>query len=382
MNDSQKTHQNQENKSPTLWTSKLFLQCLLALALVYTLYLAKTLLVPAVVALLLTLLLGPLVTFFRRFYVPRIVSAIVMLVMLTGPFTFLTIEIGEPIQRWAQLIPEFSSQLTEQLEELQSNLAGEETDSDQEEETSAGLLESFFAGEADEQTQNTESNPTMERLTQGGIEMVVYILSAAPVFLAQLVTCLVLTVFLLVFGANLFESAINNLPQINDKQRARSLVESVESELSRYILTVSVINAALGIATAFAFYAMGVDNAVLWGVLVALLNFAPYLGTFIGIAVLLMVGLAQYEMTLQALAPATVYFIINGLEAQFVTPTVLGRYMRINPLILMGWLIFWAWLWGFVGALLAVPLLVCMKLAARELGAPPYWSKVIETHGV
>ena len=179
MNDSQKTHQNQENKSPTLWTSKLFLQCLLALALVYTLYLAKTLLVPAVVALLLTLLLGPLVTFFRRFYVPRIVSAIVMLVMLTGPFTFLTIEIGEPIQRWAQLIPEFSSQLTEQLEELQSNLAGEETDSDQEEETSAGLLESFFAGEADEQTQNTESNPTMERLTQGGIELVVYILSAA-----------------------------------------------------------------------------------------------------------------------------------------------------------------------------------------------------------
>ena len=380
MSESHKSKNDLQNNLTALWSSKLFLQCLLTLALIYTLYLAKTLLVPAVVALLLMLLLGPLVTFFRRFYVPRIVSAIVMLVLLTGPFTFLAIEIGEPMQRWAQLIPEFSSQLSDQLEDLQSNLSGDESSSEQADEEPNGLFSGFFGSEADDNTQSTEPNPTMERLTQGGIELIVYILSAAPIFLAQLITCLVLTVFLLVFGANLFESVITNLPQINDKQGARSLVNSIESELSRYILTVSIINAALGTATALAFSVMGIENAVLWGVLVALLNFAPYLGTFIGVAVLLMVGLAQFEMTLQALAPATVYFIINGIEAQFVTPTVLGKYMRINPLILMAWLIFWAWLWGFVGALLAVPLLVCIKLVARELGAPTYWSKVIETH--
>lgn len=373
------------------------LQWLLGLALIYTLYLAKTLLVPVTVALMLTLLLGPLVTYFRRFYVPRIVSTVVLLALLAGPFAFLVIEIGEPMQSWAQLVPELTDELSDRMESFQDNLSEEEREAEIAEEAEENASDGFFSGlfgggdgeavqtgseaEEGEEAEEEEASPLMDRFSQGGIELGLYILSAAPTILAQLVTCLVMTVFLLVFGANLFESAITHLPQITNKKRAHHLVESIESELSRYILTVSVINAGLGGAVALAFWLIGVENAVLWGVLVALLNFAPYIGTFIGVAVLLMAGLAQYNITLEALVPALVFFVINGLEAQFVTPTVLGIHMRINPLILMAWLIFWAWLWGFVGVLLAVPLLVCIKLAARELEAPPFWTRVIETAG-
>lgn len=384
-------HTSNSGEPPSFWTTSTVLQWLLALALIYTLYLAKTLLVPVMVALMLTLLLGPLVTFFRRFYVPRIVSTIVLLLMLSGPFAFLVIEIGEPMQRWAQLVPELSDELSEQMESLQSNFSGEEEEAEtaeEEEDASGGFFSGLF-GDGERVVEQTEAeaeeeeapNPMMDRLTQGGVQLSVYILSAAPTILAQLISCLVMTIFLLVFGAKLFESAITHLPQISNKKRAHHLVGTIETELSRYILTVSVINAGLGAAVALVFWLMGIENALLWGVLVALLNYAPYLGTFIGFAVLLMAGLAQYSFTLQALSPAVVYLIINSLEAQFVTPTVLGYHMRINPLILMVWLIFWAWLWGFVGVLLAVPLLVCIKLAARELEAPPYWTRVIETQG-
>ena len=383
-------HTYDKDKPPSFWTTSTVLQWLLGLALVYTLYFAKTLLIPLMVALMLTLLLGPLVTFFKRFYVPRIVSTVVLLALLTGPFTFLALEIGEPMQRWAQLIPELSESLAEQMESLQENLSGEESEveisEEPEAEASGGFLSGLFGGRTEtevpvESPAEAAPNPVMDRLTQGGMELAVYILSAAPTFLAQLISCLVLTIFLLVFGSGLFESAITHLPQIHNKKRAYHLVAVIEAELSRYILTVSIINSALGGAVALAFWLLGIENALLWGVLIALLNFAPYIGTFIGVAVLLMAGLAQYGLTLQALTPALVYFVINALEAQFVTPTVLGIHMRINPLILMAWLIFWAWLWGFIGVLIAVPLLVCIKLAAKELEAPPYWTKVIETQG-
>jgi predicted PurR-regulated permease PerM len=149
--------------------------------------------------------------------------------------------------------------------------------------------------------------------------------------------------------------------------------------LSRYIVTVTIINTGLGIVTASVFWMLGVDDALLWGALVGLLNFAPYVGPFIALIILCLAGVTQYGMELVSLVPAAVYFGINLLEAQFITPTVLGRHMRLNPLILILWILVWGWLWGPVGVLLAVPLLVCIKLAAGQLNIMTDWIKLIET---
>src|SRR5690554_3055890 len=143
-------HTYDKDKPPSFWTTSTVLQWLLGLALVYTLYFAKTLLIPFMVALMLTLLLGPLVTFFKRFYVPRIVSTVVLLALLAGPFAFLALEIGEPMERWAQLIPELSEGLAEQMESLQENLSDEESEvaisEEPEAESSGGFLSGLFGG--------------------------------------------------------------------------------------------------------------------------------------------------------------------------------------------------------------------------------------------
>lgn len=356
------------------------LQGLLALALLYTLYLAKTLLVPIVVALLLTLLLGPAVNLFRRYHVPRAISAIFLLCAMAVPFTLLGMELAAPAQKWAQRVPELSAHFTQQIDALASSLGGS-TSSAEEEDPSRAFFSRLFGNdeEAQEEEEAEQNNAISERITQGGIELVVYMLAAAPVFLAQLITCLTLTIFLLVFGSRLFDSAITYLPQVTNKDAANHLVDTIEVELSRYILTVSAINAMLGLTTAAVFWMIGVEDALLWGVLIGLLNFAPYVGMFIGLCVLSLAGLAQYGFEWFAMVPALVYFVINGIEAQFVTPTVLGKHMRLNPLVLMLWLIVWAWLWGVVGVLLAVPLLVCIKLAASQMSIPQHWIRIIET---
>ncbi|MEX2334703.1 MAG: AI-2E family transporter, partial [Pseudohongiella sp.] len=345
------------------------LQGLLALAMLYTLYFAKTLLVPIVVALLLTLLLIPAVNFFRRYHVPRALSAIVLMCTIAVPFTLLGMELAGPVQKWAQRLPELSATFTQQIDTMTS--AWSASPEEDQEDPSRAFFSRLFGGEVEvEEELSDGSSAVSERLTQGGVELMVYMLAATPIFLAQLVTCLTLTIFLLVFGARLFESAIRYLPAVKDKDAAHGLIDNIEIELSRYILTVSIINSLLGLTTAGVLWLIGVEDALLWGVLVGLLNFAPYVGMFIGLSLLVLAGLAQYGFVAFALVPALVYFVINGIEAQFVTPTVLGKHMRLNPLVLMIWLIIWAWLWGVVGVLLAVPLLVCIKLAASQLNVP------------
>ncbi|KJS07225.1 MAG: transporter [Gammaproteobacteria bacterium BRH_c0] len=366
---------------------------LLALALVYTLYFAKTLLVPIVVALLLALLLSPLVAVFKRLYIPRTLSALLILGALGVPFTLLAIELAEPAQRWAKRIPEMSAHFTEQLSSL-----AEELDPEDEPPAAAVAVQpappekkgfSFFGLFDKEQEpppppptpvqEKEEKNVVTERIKQGGMEAVIAVLLATPVVIAQLMTCLILILFLLIFGPKLFNVAIDIFPQVKDKRRSVELVIAIRRQLSRYIVTVTIINIGLGLVTAGALWGLGVEDALLWGVLVGVLNFAPYVGPLIGLAILCLAGLVQYGPVLTALVPGLVYFSINLVEAQFVTPLVLGRHMQLNPLVLMIWLIIWGWLWGVSGVLLAVPLLVCIKLAAAQLHVLPHWVRLVET---
>lgn len=356
------------------------LQGILALAVLYTLYFAKTLIVPIVIALMLTLLLGPLVSWLRRYMVPRFLSAVILLVLIIGPLIFLFTELRDPVQRWVERTPELSERLNEQIQAFQTTWGGGTSVAEREAQEAEGFFASLFGGEPEQEpVENQEPSPLMEGVTRGGIELGLYVFAAAPVFLAQLVTCLTLTIFLLVFGPRLFEAAINNLPQISDKDEARSVVATVQVELSRFILSLSAINALLGLSVAGALTLLGMEDALLWGVLAGVLNFAPYIGMFIGMTILSLAGLAQFGVAWAALLPVLIYFILNGIEAQFITPTVMGKHMRLNPLVLMIWLIFWAWLWGMVGVLLAVPLLVCIKLAAAQLSVPSHWVRIIET---
>lgn len=361
--------------------------CLLALALLYTLYFAKSLLMPLVVALLFALLLSPLVAVLKRLYVPRTLSAILIICAIGGPFTLLAIELAEPAQKWAKQLPELSERLTKQLDNLTESpkpvliqTADQETESD-------GF--SFFGLFEREkkrpspppvaQSSDDAGESVSKHVKQGGMELMVAILAATPVVIAQLLTCVILILFLLIFGPRLFKAYIHIFVPPDTREDRVNLVGTIQLELSRYIGTVSVINAGLGMTTGLALWLFGVEDALLWGVLVGLLNFAPYVGPIFGMAMLCLAGLAQYGPVALAALPVLIYFAINLLEAQFVTPLVLGKNMRLNPLILIVWLFIWGWIWGAVGVLIAVPLLVCIKLAAGKLPTADRWVRLIET---
>jgi predicted PurR-regulated permease PerM len=283
-------------------------------------------------------------------------------------------------------LPELSAGITEQIESFQDVLQAEpeppRPESEQETESRWYNIFGFFSdddkAESSAEQQGGEDPLSLE-LMQGGLELTISLVAAIPGIVAQFLVGVILSMFLLIFGPRLYESFLETLPQVKDKEKALQLVGRVQSELSHYIFTVSAINLALGVTVAGALWLLGVDDALLWGAMVGLLNFAPYVGPLIALCVLAMAGMVQYGLELAALLPAVVYFLINMVEAQFVTPTVLGQRMQLNPLVVMVWLILWGWLWGGGGVLLAVPLLVCIKLAAEESGLLSPWLKLVET---
>lgn len=379
------------------FSSTATLNWLLGLATLYTLYFAKSLLVPVVVALMFALLLSPLVNLLKRLYVPRAVSGILLLGLIGIPFTLLGMQLAEPAQKWAKRLPDLSAHITDRITDIAEVIQIDEVElivspeqDVREPPERPGFFSRVFGREkpaekapapaAVVKQEKKSSSPTVnERMTQGSVELMLSILSATPAVIAQFLTGIILILFLLIFGPNLFTVFVDVFPQVRDKQRTIQLIGTIQHELSRYIITVSAINAGLGVITGCALWLLGVEDALLWGALVALANYAPYVGPIAAMGVLIAAGLAQYGGEWIALMPVGVYFCINLIEAQFVTPLTLGRHMRLNPLVLIFWLLLWGWLWGAVGVLIAVPLLVCLKLVAAKLQLIPSVVKLVET---
>jgi len=379
MNNSTKEKMSTHIKS----SYRLAIYSLLGLAIVYTLYFAKSLLMPVIVALLFSLLLSPLVTFFKKFYIPKILSAILLLTMIGGPITILTIELAEPAQKWLAQLPQLSTKVSKEINSISQNIHSDGAGNTDRNAPPAHNLENSRSAHSrisDENEANNVGNTLSEKIIQGGMQKIISILSDTPVIFAQFLTFIILVLFLLIFGPKLYDNYIEIFIAKGKSQQRITLIDKLQTELSRYILTVTAINVGLGIITASVFLLLGVDDALLWGALVGLLNFAPYIGPLVALMILGLEGVTQHGMELAALLPVAVYFVINMLEAQFITPMVLGRHLHLNPLILVLWLFIWGWLWGAVGVLLAVPLLVCLKLSAGHLGIATSFIKMIETN--
>ncbi len=361
------------------------LKTLLLLAVIYTLYLAKSLLIPLFFSAFVALLLSPLVAIARKIYIPRTISAAALMVLLLTPFTFLGLQLAEPAERWMQALPKMAAEITEEIDEISDSLV-EETEqppAKPKKEESDSFFD-WFGDDDDEEAEQVEpppeeQNTVSDKLKQNSIEMAISVLSNAPLLLAQIFACLIFIFFLLVFGPGLFKVFIRDFPIVTNKRRALVLVHHIQRELSAYIVTISIINALLGTATAVVFTYLGIDDAILWGALVALMNFVPYLGGLASCIVLLVAGLVQFGLVNTAFLPAGVFLCINILESQLITPAVLGRSMQLNPLIIILWLSVAGWLWGIVGVLLAVPILMSFKIILKNLEALPHWVRLIET---
>jgi predicted PurR-regulated permease PerM len=206
------------------------------------------------------------------------------------------------------------------------------------------------------------------------------VLRAAPGALAVVGAIILLSYFFVVYGLDLQQRALALLPSRHQKRVTADILSTIETELSRYVLTITTINIVLGCLVALGLAAIGLPlgDALLWGALGGLLNFAPYVGPVIGVSMLTVVGVVAFDTPERMLLPPLVYLGLQLLETQVVTPIILGKRWSISPLVVLLWLLFCGWMWDIAGVLLAVPILVCFKIVTERVEGLQGWSKVIE----
>jgi predicted PurR-regulated permease PerM len=193
------------------------------------------------------------------------------------------------------------------------------------------------------------------------------VFSGTAATLVGFFTTMVLLFFLLASGDRLLRGLVDVLPRFGDKRRAVEIAAEVESNIARYLLTITGMNILVGIATAVVMRVTGIGDAVLWGVVAFCLNYIPILGPFTGVVIFFAVGFLSFASPWYALLPAGCYLLIHIAEGETITPMLLARRFTLNPVLVIVSLFFWDMIWGVPGALLAVPLLAITKIFCDHL---------------
>ena len=188
-----------------------------------------------------------------------------------------------------------------------------------------------------------------------------------PELVVGTVTMLILLYFLLAYDGVFLMKLIRLMPTLSDKKRAVSIAHDIESHVSRYLLTITVINICLGTAVGTTVGLLGLHNPIMWGVMVAVLNFIPYLGALTGIICMTLGAVLSFDSFSYALIFPAAYLILASLEGNFITPMVMGKSLTLNPVIVLLSLIFWGWMWGIAGIILAVPILAAFKIFCAHI---------------
>ncbi|MDQ2633133.1 MAG: AI-2E family transporter [Pseudomonadota bacterium] len=315
------------------------------LATVYALYFARDFVMPVVLAFLLALMLTPIVRFLKKRGVPEALSATLLVLMSVLSIGGIGYFMSGPVVDLVNNAPQIGRQLTERLNELRHPF-----------ERMAEVSRQV------EQVAETAQEPGVQKVVvaQPGIvsQAAGNVLSAST----TIAITFVLSLFLLASGTMFYEKIIQSFARLSEKKRALRLVYDIEREISRYLLTVAVINAGLGAVIALGLGALGMPNPAVWGVAAAALNFLPYIGALLTILLVACISLISFDSLSYALLAPLFVVLCNIIEGQFVTPLVVGRRLEINAVAIFIAVAFWSWLWGFIGALIAVPLLVIVKV--------------------
>jgi len=334
---------------------------LASLAVGYTLWAAQGLLLPILLGMFFALVGNPIIRMLRRVHVPRFLAALLVVAGGLSAAIALGTQLVEPASDWIREVPKELRQLTPKLRQMAKPM--------QDANLAAQNIARAAGGETAKRVEvvRTQVDDPYKALT------------TTPRMLASVLAVVLLTLFFMVYGENLQRNAIALLPGRQQKKFTVELMQSIEHEISRYVLTISIINVLMGLLFAGILFAleMPLPEALMWGTVVAVLNFAPYVGPLIGMGLMLLMGFVTFKDPWMSVLPALIYLVLHTLEGQFITPIVLGRRMALSPLILILALMVFGWLWGIAGLLLAVPLLVCVKLVLARVEGLEGWARLL-----
>ena len=322
----------------------IFLGGLFVLALLATAYVASEIVLPFVFAFTLNLILQPALRLLVRLHVPRILAAFLVVLMLFGTIVGLGTAVSGPAATWAAKLPDGIPRLQERLDFLREPIDTVQRFLQQ--------VENFGAtGPSSNASAPAPGQGLLSKLFTGTRNV------AGGVF-----TTALFLFFLLVSGEIFLLRLVEILPRFSNKRQVVEISQQVESDISAYLITITIMNAAVGIAMALATWLTGVGDPMLWGTVAFLLNYVPILGPVLGVVIFLLAGLLTIDSLWQALLPAGLYIGFHLIEGEALTPLLLARRFTLNPVLVVISLVFWFWMWGIPGAILSMPMLAVAKI--------------------
>ncbi|WP_254796885.1 AI-2E family transporter [Sulfitobacter albidus] len=327
------------------------LQLLCVIACFVTAYFAKDLILPVLLGFLLALTLSPVARGMARMGIPSGVSA-VLLVGTAGAMIFVLVGLS------ANTISSWSNELQTMGAQIQSRLAGMADTVETVRETTEQVEKISKGGEDDPQRVVVEQPGLLSSAMNAGVTLG-----------GTIAVMLVLALFLLASGNLFYVKLVQSFQTFTGKKRALAAVYDVERRVSRYLLTITLINAGLGLCVGSFLYLLGLPGAYIFGIAAFLLNFLPYIGGVIGSVIVGAYAIITFDTVGYALLAPLGYQALTTIEGQFITPWLVGRRLNMNTVAVFLTVVFWGWLWGIAGALIAVPFLVVFKVVCENVEA-------------
>lgn len=311
----------------------------------YALYSARAIMFPLTLAAFLALPLRPIMRWLQAMFVPKFVGAALLMASCLMVILFASYWLAAPATEWIEDVP---SKLREAELKLRA-IAAPLND----------LKEATAQVEAITETSDSVNTLKVE-VQQPRLSSTV--LTATGDFALGSMIAISLAFLLLVFGDDVLTSMVSAMPTRKDRRHLEQLFFDAEQTISRYLLTYTVINIGLGTVIGTALWLIGMPNPILWGVMAATLNYIPFLGLIAGTGVVFLVALLSFDSAAYACLAPAIYLVANGIEANIITPTLLGRSMKLNTVAIFISIVVFGWMWGIGGAIIAVPALSVAKI--------------------
>jgi predicted PurR-regulated permease PerM len=329
------------------------LEVLVLIALFVTAYFAKDLLLPILLGFLLALTLSPVNRALEKLGVPPPLGA-VLLIGAAGLVIFVLVGLSAgTVASWADEIPSMGNEIRRKLQGWAQTVENVRSAT---EEVEKITTENGAGGNADEVVMKQPG--LLDNAMNTGAKIG-----------GTIAVALVLALFLLASGDLFYLKLVQSFQTFTGKKRALKAVYDVERRVSRYLLTITMINAGLGVSVGLYLFALGLPVPYVWGLAAFLLNFLPYIGGVIGAVLVGAYAIATFDSVGYAILAPLGYQILTGLEGQFITPYLVGRRLELNTVAVFLTVVFWGWLWGIAGALVAVPFLVVFKVICENVTA-------------
>ena len=341
------------------------------LALPFVLSIGSVVFLPLVSAIILTVVLSPLADRLAAWGVPNFLASLLSLIALIALLAIALSVVLLPAASLFDAAPTMVRQVGKHFSELKGSFA--------------------WIGEINRQLAAIIGTPDAREVVLAGPSVIEQLALATPTVLLELLLTLILTFFMIESRIRLRHRLLLDRQQVGASLKAARALREVQDRVADYILTVSVINAGVGVVVALGAWLLGLGAPVMWGGLAMLLNFVPYIGPLVMLSLLTLFGLGSAEAPLVGLIPAAAYLGLHTVESNVITPTVLGVRFTTNPVMILLALTYFGWIWGVVGALLSVPILLTLTALVEHLGRPNFVgflfgeplfaSNVLESHG-